>query len=96
MKTTFLVAALGAGSLLYILSRGKHAAVQVDDDALIVRTRAKLEGLVAHPGSIDIQVREGVVTLHGPIAKPELRPALRAIRALPGVRRVAASLTVHH
>jgi osmotically-inducible protein OsmY len=94
MRIPFVVVAAAAGSLLYFSRRKKLEPVA--DDVLIVRARAALEGLVQHPGSIDIQVRDGHLTLHGPIAEGELKRALRALRKLPGVRRVVPQLTVHH
>ena len=94
MRLPFVVVAAAAGSLLYFSTRKKFE--RVADDALIVRVRSALEGLVQHAGSIDIQVRDGRVTLHGPIAEAELRKAIRALRKLPGVRRVISQLTVHH
>ena len=94
MRIPFVVVAAAAGSLLYFSTRKKFEPVA--DDALIIRVRSALAGLVQHAGSIDIQVRDGRVTLHGPISKAELRGAVRALRKLPGVRRVIPRLTVHH
>jgi osmotically-inducible protein OsmY len=94
MRIPFVVVAAAAGSLLYFSTRKKFQPVP--DDELIIKARAALEGLVQHPGSIDIQVQDGQLVLHGPIAKDELRQVVRAIRKLPGVRRVLPQLTVHH
>ncbi len=94
MKIPFVVVAAAAGSLLYFSRRKKFEPVA--DDVLIVKARAALEGLIQHPGSIDIQVQDGRLTLHGPIAEGELKHAVRALRKLPGVRRVIPQLTVHH
>jgi len=94
MRIPFVVVAAAAGSLLYFSTRRKFQPVE--DDTLIVQARAALEGLVQHPGSIDIQVQDGRVTLHGPIAEAELKQTIRALRKLPGVRRVIPQLTVHH
>jgi len=94
MRLPIFVVAAAAGSLLYFSTRRKFE--RIPDDELIIRARAALEGLVEHPGSIDIQVQDGQLVLHGPIAKHEVRQLVRAIRKLPGVRRVMPQLTVHH
>jgi hypothetical protein len=93
MRIPFLFAAAAAGSALYLITRKPFEPIP--DDTLVIRARGALEKIVEHAGSIDIQARNGVITLHGPIGKDELRSALRAIRALPGVREVAAALTPH-
>lgn len=94
MRIPFVVVAAAAGSLLYLSTRKKFRPIP--DDELIIKARAALEGLVEHPGSVDIQVRDGQLVLHGPIARHEVRQVVRAIRKLPGVRRVLPQLTVHH
>ena len=94
MRIPFVVVAAAAGSLLYFSTRKKFQPVE--DETLIIQARAALEGLVQHPGSIDIQVRDGRLTLHGPIGEGELKHAIRALRKLPGVRKVIPQLTVHH
>ena len=67
----------------------------VPDDVLVTRVRLKLDELLAQPGSVNIQVHEGRVSLTGPAAEPEVRKVIRALRALPGVRAVDCRLTAH-
>jgi osmotically-inducible protein OsmY len=67
----------------------------VDDDTLVTRVRVRLDQLLEQPGSVNIEVHEGRVTLTGPAADRELRPVLRALRRLPGVRHVQCRLTAH-
>ena len=67
----------------------------VPDDVLITRVRLKLDGLLAQPGSINIEVHDGQVSLTGPAAEHEVRKVARALRALPGVRALHCRLTAH-
>lgn len=94
MRIPFVVVAAAAGSLLYFSTRKKIE--RIPDDEMIIKARAALEGLVEHPGSIDIQVQDGELVLHGPIAEGEVKHLVRAIKKLPGVRRVLPRLSVHH
>jgi osmotically-inducible protein OsmY len=92
MRTLLALAA--AGYLFYSL-RGLRRTQAVPDDVLITKVRRTLDRAVTHPGSIDIQVREGEVVLSGPIGDDELRGCLRAVRRIPGVRAVASRLKAH-
>jgi len=67
----------------------------IDDDALITKVRIKLDDLMEQPGSVNIAVHDGRVTLTGPAAEPELRMVVRALRAMPGVRKVECRLRPH-
>ena len=67
----------------------------VADDVLIARIRAKLDQLLEQPGSVNIEVHEGRVRLTGPVGERELRPLKRALRAVPGVRKLDCRLTSH-
>jgi uncharacterized membrane protein len=68
---------------------------QVSDEALLGRVRAALGRVVSHPHAIEVAAGGGHVTLEGPILTREVRPLLRAIRAVRGVRSVADQLTVY-
>jgi uncharacterized membrane protein len=61
---------------------------EVADDALIGRVRAELGRLVSHPHAIEVASSGGHVTLIGPILSHEVRPLLRAVRRVGGVRAV--------
>ena len=67
----------------------------VPDDVMITRIRLKLDELLAQPGSVNIEVHEGRVSLTGPAAEHEVRKVVRALRALPGVRALDCRLTAH-
>ena len=68
---------------------------EVADDALIGRVRAELGRLVSHPHAIEVASSGGHVTLIGPILSHEVRPLLRSVRRVGGVRAVSDQLTVY-
>jgi len=68
---------------------------EVDDDVLVERVRAELGRVVSHPHAIEAAANGGHLTLIGPILSYEVRPLLRAVRRVPGVRAVSDQLTVY-
>ena len=68
---------------------------QITDDVLIGRVRAALGRVVSHPHAIEASASGGHVTLIGPILSYEVRPLLRAVRRVAGVRAVSDQLTVY-
>ena len=92
MRLLLFAAVLGLAA--YALRQPRRTA-EVADDVLITRIRMKLDKLVEHPGSVNIEVHEGRVTLTGPVGDRELRPLKRALRAVPGVRKLDCRLTPH-
>lgn len=83
-------------------ARGTAAAVQgrfseeaVDDERLIERVRAKLGRVCSHPRALDVEVREGVVTLRGPILAREARRVVATAKRIRGVRSVVDALEIH-
>src|SRR5687767_998229 len=68
----------------------------VDDETLIGRVRAELGRVVSHPHAIEASASGGHVTLIGPILSYEVRPLLRAVRRVAGVRAVSDQLTVYN
>ena len=73
-----------------------HQDEEVTDDALIGRVRAALGRVVSHPHAIEAAASGGHVTLIGPILSYEVRPLLRAVRRVQGVRGVSDQLTVYN
>jgi uncharacterized membrane protein len=67
----------------------------VDDEVLIGRVRAELGRFVSHSHAIEVAAQGGHVTLSGPILADEVRPLLRCVRRVPGVRAVSDRLSVH-
>jgi osmotically-inducible protein OsmY len=92
MRLLLIGAAIGF--LAYAFRQPARGAA-VADDVLITRLRMKLDELLEHPGSVNIEVHEGRVRLTGPVGDRELRPLVRALRALPGVRKLDCRLTPH-
>jgi osmotically-inducible protein OsmY len=70
-------------------------AAAVADDVLVTHVRMKLDQLLEHPGSVNIEAHDGVVRLTGPVAKRELGPLKRALRRVSGVRSLDCQLTPH-
>jgi uncharacterized membrane protein len=68
---------------------------EVADDVLAGRVRAELGRVVSHPHSVEVAVDRGHITLTGPILSEEVRPLLRCVRHVPGVKAVSDRLTVY-
>ncbi|MFN2644060.1 MAG: BON domain-containing protein [Burkholderiales bacterium] len=92
MRLLLIGAAIGF--LAYAFRQPLRGAT-VADDVLITRVRMKLDQLLEHAGSVNIEVHEGVVRLTGPVGEAEMRPLMRAVRAMPGVRKLDCRLTPH-
>src|ERR687896_1966564 len=69
---------------------------QITDDVLIGRVRAALGRVVSHPHAIEASTSGGHVTLVRPILSYEVRPLLRSVRRVAGVRAVSDQLTVYN
>jgi uncharacterized membrane protein len=76
-------------------ARRRVMSRDVPDAVLAERVRATLGRVVSHPGSIEVQAHQGVVTLRGPILEREARRALRALRWVPGAHEVRDELEHH-
>jgi uncharacterized membrane protein len=70
-------------------------AAAVTDEVLVERVRAALGRIVSHPHAMEVFVDQGHVDLSGPILADEVRPLLRCVRAVPGVRGVSDHLEVY-
>ncbi len=67
----------------------------VPDEVLVERVRAELGRVVSHPHSVEVTAMRGHVTLSGPILAEEVRPLLRCVRGVGGVRAVSDRLAVY-
>ena len=76
-------------------TRGRFAHNQVDDDRLVERLRAKLGRVCSHPRAIELEVRDGEVTLRGPILSSEVAGVVSTVEELRGVRAVNDQLDRH-
>jgi len=92
MRLLLLGAAIGVAAYVF---RQPLRGAALDDDTLITKVRIKLDDLMEQPGSVNIEVHDGRVILTGPAAEPELRAVVRALRAMPGVRKVECRLRPH-
>jgi uncharacterized membrane protein len=68
---------------------------EVPDDVLIERVRAELGRVVSHPHAIEVAADRGHITLSGPILPEEVRPLLRCVRHVSGVKAVSDRLAVY-
>jgi uncharacterized membrane protein len=68
----------------------------IGEEALVGRVRAALGRVVSHPHAIEVAASGGHVTLIGPILSYEVRPLLKAVRRVAGVRAVSDQLTVYN
>lgn len=83
-------------------SRGSAAAVRyrvagrwTDDRILYERVRAELGRHVSHPHAVEVHVQDRVVTLTGDVLADEEKRTHRAIRRIPGVKRVDSRWTAY-
>jgi osmotically-inducible protein OsmY len=94
-----LLFAAVVGLAAYALRQPRRATgsrtAAVADDVLVTHVRLKLDELLEHPGSVNIEAHDGVVCLTGPVADRELRPLKRALRRMAGVRSLDCRLTPH-
>lgn len=67
----------------------------VSDDRLAQRVRSRIGHEVSHPHAIDVTVRDGCVTVQGPILANEVDNLLTCVRSISGVRNVESRLEVH-
>jgi uncharacterized membrane protein len=68
---------------------------EVADDVLVERVRAELGRVVSHPHAVEVAADRGHVTLSGPILSEEVRPLLRCVRHVAGVKAVSDRLAVY-
>ena len=92
MRTLLLV---GAAAYLFYRMRSSARSKTVSDDILITKVRAALDKVLEHSGEVDIQSRQGEIILSGPVGDREIKPCLRAVRRISGVRNVVCRLRAH-
>lgn len=76
-------------------TRGRLSAEEVSDEVLVERVRAKLGRASSHPRAIDVEARNGEVTLRGPILAHEADELVTFIGSVRGVQRVINELEPH-
>ena len=75
--------------------RAKVRGRDTSDEVVVDRVRSKLGRYVSHPSSIAVHVRDGCVTLSGPILAAEVPALVHALKAVDGVRKVRNMLEAH-
>lgn len=65
----------------------------VDDRTLEQRVRAQIGHVLSHPGSVEVEARDGQVRVHGPVLVGEADKIRRRLEKTRGVR--ACDLQVH-
>jgi osmotically-inducible protein OsmY len=73
-------------------TRARWSDESVGDERLLERVRAKLGRATSHPRAIDVEVRDGHVTLRGPILAHEVPRLLVTVSNVRGVQSVANEL----
>ena len=76
-------------------TRTRWSGEAVDDWRLVERVRAKLGRVCSHPRAIDVDARDGEVTLRGPILADEVDDVLTMTESIPAVRAVMNELEPH-
>jgi len=59
-----------------------------DDDVLAARVHARLGRAIPHPGGVEVGVKDGVVTLRGPVLRAEVEQLEREVRHVRGVHGI--------
>lgn len=76
-------------------TRARLADENVPDEILVERVRAKLGRASSHPRAIDVDARDGDVTLRGPVLAHELPAVMATVAAVRGVCCVNNELEAH-
>jgi hypothetical protein len=76
-------------------TRGRLHGEEVDDARLLERVRAKLGRVCSHPHAIDVETRDGEVTLRGPILAEEVKGVMAMTGSVRGVETVINDLEPH-
>lgn len=86
-----------ANRLHGLLARTKSLVTRerVPDTLLAERVRSRIGHVVSHPGSIEVTVQDGRVTLVGPALTREVDPLLCEVERVRGVAGVENKLELH-
>jgi BON domain len=76
-------------------ARGRWSGAPADDATIVERVRATLGRYCSHPRAIDVFVRDGCVTLRGPVLAAEVPDILAAVALVRDVTDVANELEPH-
>ena len=84
-----------SNGLLAEASRWLSEETGISDREQTERVRSKLGRVVSHPHAIEVAVRDGYVTLSGPILIHEVQPLISTVRRVEGVRGVEDRLSAY-
>jgi osmotically-inducible protein OsmY len=87
-----------AGNRLHGLlarTRSLFTKERVPDTVVAERVRSRMGHVVSHPGSVDVTVKDGRVTLAGPALTRELDPLLGEVEHVHGVTGIENRLELH-
>ncbi|MCC6802591.1 MAG: YtxH domain-containing protein [Anaerolineae bacterium] len=73
----------------------KGAATSTADLALDALVRAEVGRSTSDPASVEVEVKDGVVTLSGKVLASEAQPLVENVQAVPGVVSVQNRLEIH-
>lgn len=68
---------------------------EVEKEVLVERVRSQLGGAVSHPGSINVEAADGRVILRGVVLENEIKPLMKRVRSVRGVKEVENRLEAH-
>jgi uncharacterized membrane protein len=73
---------------------GRHEE-HVPDDLLVQRVRSHMGRVVSHPHAVDVEARDGSITLSGLILAGDVPSLLACVAEVPGVSSIENHLEVH-
>jgi uncharacterized membrane protein len=77
------------------VARRRIQSKDADDEVIAERVRAELGRVVSHPGAIEVDVDEGLVTLRGDVLSEEADDLLACVAKVRGVEDVENMLQYH-
>lgn len=75
--------------------RSRLSREEVGDDVLAERVRARIGGLLSHPGAVEVSAHGGRITLRGPVLADEVDGLVKRVASVRGVRAVDNQIDVH-
>jgi osmotically-inducible protein OsmY len=81
--------------VVYESSKMFKTQLKVDDETLVQRVRSAMGRKIRHPKAIDVQAKDGCVTVSGYVLKDEVKHFIELVAAVPGVHEVVNRLEVH-
>ncbi len=72
--------------------RSHMSGSELSDDIIVEHIHAKIGHLIQNPGAVEVSVRDGMVTLNGPVAFDELDGLISYVASMRGVHGVTNQL----